>query len=139
MMSIEEALVAHLGADVALAALITGPDSAGQTKVKIYGGFVPEETTTPAIAYDLTGQEHVMTHSGPAGIMMSTLQVHCLATTNAAAKALSEAVHDAAERSTEVWGDVPVSRVHATPAGATFSVELQEWTVPVTIEVNHRG
>jgi hypothetical protein len=139
VISIEEALVAHLGGDDALAALITGPDSAGQTKVKIYGGFVPEETPTPALAYELTAQEHVMTHSGPAGIMLSTLQVHCLDKTYAAAKVLSEAVHDAAERSTEVWGDVPVSRVHATPGGATFSVELQEWTVPVMIEVNHRG
>lgn len=139
MMTIEEALVAHLSADDILAALITGPDTAGTVKVKLYSAFVPEETPTPALAYELTAQEHVMTHSGPAGIMMSTLQVHCLEKTYAAAKELAEAVHDAAERSTDVWGDVPVSRVHAVPAGATFSVELQEWTAAVTIEVNHRG
>jgi hypothetical protein len=138
-MTIEEALVAHLSNDDVLAPLISGPDTAGTVKPKIYAGFVPEETPTPALAYELTAQEHVMTHSGPAGIMRSTLQVHCLEKTYAASKALADAVHDAAERATEVWGDVPVFRVHAVPMGATFSVELQEWTAAVTVEVNHRG
>lgn len=139
MMSIEEALTTHLSRDGILAPMITGLDSSGQSKVKIYAAFVAEETQSPALAYDLTAQEHVMTQSGPAGIKKSTLQVHCLEKTYAAANALAEAVHDALERPADAWGDVKVSRVHAVPLGASFSVELQEWTAPVSVDVQHRG
>jgi hypothetical protein len=134
MMGIEEATVAHLRwYDAEVGPLV------GQ---KIYPSVVPEETATPAIAYELTGQEHGMSHSGPTGLVVSTIALHCLSHGSenyAAAKATAEAVSDAVQYPAQMWGDVPVARVHPVVSGGVWSVETQDWIVTVTVTVNHRG
>ncbi len=134
-MTIEEGLVAHLRwYDAEVAALV------GQTK--IYAGYVPEEVTTPALAYELTSQDRGMSHSGPTGLVVSDLAVYCLshgAETYATAKALGDTVRAAVEYPTQRWGDVPISRVHATVSGGVWNQDTQDWMVTVTVAVNHMG
>lgn len=135
MMTIEQALVAHLRWYDAEVAPLVG-------QVHIYPGLVPEETTAPALAYELTSQDHGMSMSGPTGLVVSTIAVYCLsrgAETYAIAKALGDAVRVALEYPTWVWGDVQVARTHATVSGGVWNQDTQDWMVTVSVTVNHLG
>jgi hypothetical protein len=134
-MTIEEALVAHLRwYDAEIASLV------GQTN--IFPGVIPEEITAPALAYDVTAQEHGMSHSGPTGLVVSTIAIYCLsrgAETYATAKGIAEKVLAAVEYPTYTWGDVQVARKHATVSGGVWNQDTQDWMVTVTVTVNHMG
>ena len=138
MMTIEEALVARLRREDAVVAVIGSQDS-------IYPGFVPEEETGQTIAYELVAPpDHVMTQSGPAGIATSRLRVWCFSDkvdqggSAASAKTLAVLVHEALEAGVPTWwGNVAVAYVDCSPGAAVFSVELQRWSCPVEVQVNH--
>lgn len=132
-MTIEEALVAHLRWYDANVAPLVG-------QVHIYPGVVPEEIAGPALAYDVTSQDHGMSHSGPTGLVVSTIAIYCLSLgpeTYATAKTLSDAVRGALEYPTAMWGDVMVARTHAAVSGGVWTQETQTWEVTVTVTVNH--
>ena len=144
MMTVEEALVAHLRWYDAEVAPLIGAAGALSTPApgKLFAAMVPEEILPPVLVYELTGQEHGMSHSGPTGLIVSDIAVHCLVRGQenyATAKLLGGAVHDALEHPAQMWGDVPVARKHAVVSGGVWSVETQNWIVTVTVTLNHNG
>lgn len=135
MTTIEEALVAHLRWYDAEVKTLVG-------QVRMYPSLIPEEITAPALAYELTAQNQGMTQSGPDGLFVSVLAIYCVslgAWTYATAKALAEAVQDAVEYPTHVWGSIQVARVDTEISGGVWDQDTQDWMVTVTVTVNHMG
>jgi hypothetical protein len=85
MSVIEEAVVARMLADSALAALIDQ---------RLYPLVIPQDVALPAVAYQKIDSPKTSSHSGRSDLARSRFQFACLAATYAGAKALASAVVD---------------------------------------------
>jgi hypothetical protein len=83
MATLEEAIVKRMNATVGLTALVGA---------RIYPGSVPEDAALPAIAFQKTTNQSILTHSGPTGWANSTVQFIVSAEDYAGKKRVAEQI-----------------------------------------------
>lgn len=82
-MSAEEVLYATLDGDPGVTAIIAG---------RIYPDILPEEEELPAVVYQRSNTEDIVTLGGVVAATVSTIEVGCLASKRADAEALANVV-----------------------------------------------
>ncbi len=100
---IEDALVAYLGAQDSLIALIGTP-----LPVRLYPDFLPELAAYPAVTYFRVSTMRVHTLSGPSGFAQPRFQFSCWANTKASVVTVAEALRLALDGFRGQMGDTTV-------------------------------